>query len=330
MLGAARIGDWGVVQPARRVEGVELVSLAARDRKRALSYAKKHQIPVVHDSYESLLADPEIDAIYNPLPNSLHCEWSIKALDAGKHVLCEKPIASNAHEAKKMAEAATRNRRVLMEAMHYRFHPMAQRMREAVTQLGAIHRIETSMCVPLFLSKDIRYRYELAGGAAMDLGVYVVNLMRFLGEASGQKALAKNPSIKSTQVKLHDERVDRAMKVDVGWENGTTGRLHFSLWSSTLLKLSARVMGEHGELKLTNPYVPHTFNGLRLRLGERKTKEKIRGEATYTYQLQEFVNRIRQGERHSMDLSDAIGTMEMIDAIYDKAGLPRRGNSRID
>jgi predicted dehydrogenase len=327
MLGAAKIGAWGVVQPARLVDGVELYSLAARDHERALSYAKKYQIPAVHESYESLLADSEIDAIYNPLPNALHCEWTIKALDAGKHVLCEKPFSSNADEARKMAEAAARNSRVLMEAMHYRFHPMAAKMQAAVAQLGAIHRIDTTMCVPLFFTKDIRYRYELGGGAGMDVGAYTVNLMRLLGEASGQEALAKNPRIESTQVKLRGEHIDRAMKVDVRWENGTTGQLHFSLWSSTPLKMSARVIGEHGDLKVSNPFLPHLFNKLQLRLGKQRIKEKVKGEATFTYQLQEFVNRIRQAERYPSDLSDSIGTMEMIDAIYDKAGLPRRGLS---
>lgn len=325
MLGAANIGDWGLVKPARVVEGVDLYSLAARDRTRALSYARKHDIPAVHESYESLLADPNIDAIYNPLPNSLHCEWTIRALDAGKHVLCEKPFSCNAAEARQMAQAATRNNRVLMEALHYRFHPMAARMKDAVSQLGAIHRIETNMCVPLYSPKDIRYRYELGGGAAMDVGAYAVSLMRFLASASQEEVLAKNPLIKSARVKLRGEHIDRAMKVDVQWDNGTTGRLHFSLWSSALLKLSARVVGEHGELRVSNPYLPHISNSLKLQIGATKTKEKVAGDATYTYQLQEFVDRIRKTGPYASDVSDAIGTMEMIDAIYDAAGLPRRG-----
>jgi len=123
MLGAASIGDWGLVQPVRAVDGVELYAVAARDVDRARSYADKRKIPVVHDSYDALLADPHIDAIYNPLPNSLHCEWTIKALDAGKHVLCEKPFSANADEARQMAESAERNDRALMEAMPCGFTP---------------------------------------------------------------------------------------------------------------------------------------------------------------------------------------------------------------
>jgi len=106
ILGAARIAPMALIQPARRVAEAEVLAVAARDATRARSFARKHGIPRIHDSYDALLADPEIDAIYNPLPNGLHCEWTIKALRAGKHVLCEKPIASNTDEAQQMADAA--------------------------------------------------------------------------------------------------------------------------------------------------------------------------------------------------------------------------------
>ncbi|MGI9294760.1 MAG: Gfo/Idh/MocA family protein, partial [Pseudomonadales bacterium] len=272
-----------------------------------------------------LLADPAIDAIYNPLPNGLHCEWSIKALEAGKHVLCEKPLAANADQARLMAEAAKRHDRVLMEALHYRFHPLATRMQEAVAQLGRIKHIETSMCVPLPIFKDIRYDYQLAGGSAMDLGVYTISLLRFLAAAAKEAQLAAEPNIQSVQAQLRGNNVDRAMKVDLSWPETTTGRLHFSLWSATLLKLSARVIGEHGELRVHNPYMPHLFHRFELRLKGRKIRQNVPGEATYTYQLREFVRRIEGENPRSSDLPDSIATMEMIDAIYDHAGLERRG-----
>jgi predicted dehydrogenase len=329
MLGAARIGNWGIVQPSQRVEGVSLNAVAARDPRRAHAYAKKYRIAKVHASYEQLLADPEVDAIYNPLPNSHHCEWTIKALAAGKHVLCEKPFASNADEAARMAEAARRHGRVLMEAFHYRFHPLAARMREAVAQLGKIERIETNMCVPLFSPKDIRFRYELAGGATMDVGAYTVNLLRFLGQSAGDRALATPPQVVSATPKLRSAKVDGAMKAELRWDNGTVGRVHHSLWSSSFLTLTAHVFGERGEMHVINPYLPHLWHRLTTTVNGKKSRERVAGETTYTHQLREFVARIRKGEPYASDLSDSIANMQVIDAIYDKAGLPRRGLANV-
>ena len=137
----------------------------------------------MHDSYAALIADPDIDAIYNPLPNGLHAEWTIAALEAGKHVLCEKPFTANAKEAEDVAAVATRTGLVVMEAFHYRYHPLAQRMREIVDsgELGTIRRVETALCFPLPKFSDIRYQYDLAGGATMDVGTYTVHMARLLG-----------------------------------------------------------------------------------------------------------------------------------------------------
>src|SRR2546422_5295627 len=123
ILGAARIAPMALVRPAQRVPEASVLAVAARDPERARRFAARHGIPRVHPSYDALLADPEIDAIYNPLPNALHAPWTIRALAAGKHVLCEKPFAANAAEAGGMARAAERSGRGLMEAFHSRYHP---------------------------------------------------------------------------------------------------------------------------------------------------------------------------------------------------------------
>jgi hypothetical protein len=150
-LGAARITPGALVKPARNSSEAELVAVAARDRTRADAFASKHGIPTVHDSYDTLLADPSIDAIYNPLPNGLHAEWTIAALEAGKHVLCEKPFTANAKEAEAVAAVASGTGLVVMEAFHYRYHPLAERMREIVErgELGQLRRVETALCFPL-------------------------------------------------------------------------------------------------------------------------------------------------------------------------------------
>src|SRR5262249_20853387 len=128
ILGAARIAPSAVIKPAQHCAEATVAAVAARDRSRAEAFAAKHGVPNVRDSYDALIADPEIDAIYNPLPNGLHAEWTIAALEAGKHVLCEKPFTANTKEAEDVAGVATRAGRVVMEAFHYRYHPLAHRM----------------------------------------------------------------------------------------------------------------------------------------------------------------------------------------------------------
>src|ERR1041385_6737402 len=129
--------------PALRVPEVKVAAIAARDPQRAKRFARLFRIPRVHRTYNDLLADPEIDAIYNPLPNGLHAEWTIRALRAGKHVLCEKPFSANAQEAECMAKTATETGLVLSEAFHYRYHPLATRIKAIVEsgELGALRHI---------------------------------------------------------------------------------------------------------------------------------------------------------------------------------------------
>src|ERR1700728_1953186 len=141
-LGSARIAKAALIEPARYVPDVTVVAVAARDLLRAQAYALEHGIAVAHGSYDELLADPGIDAIYNPLPNSLHESWTLRAITAGKHVLCEKPFASNAATAKLVAEAAAASGLVVMEAMHYRYHPLIGRLREVVASLGPVRTMQ--------------------------------------------------------------------------------------------------------------------------------------------------------------------------------------------
>src|SRR6202140_523155 len=204
VLGAARIAPSAVIKPARNSGEAVVAAIAARNRGRADAFASKHGIPNVRDSYAALVADPELDAIYNPLPNGLHAEWTIAALEAGKHVLCEKPFTANASEAEDVAAAAARTGLVVMEAFHYRYHPLALRMREIVEngELGAIRRVETALCFPLPKFSDIRYQYDLAGGATMDVGTYTVHMARLLG--------CEEPAVVSAEAKRCGPDIDRA------------------------------------------------------------------------------------------------------------------------
>jgi predicted dehydrogenase len=320
VLGAARIAPAALVKPARAVAGVEAAAVAARDRSRAGAFAARHQIPVVHDSYASLLADPSLDAVYIPLPNGLHAEWTLAALKAGKHVLCEKPFTANAAQAREVAAAAEGSGLVVMEAFHYRYHPLAQRMAELARdgELGPIRRVETAVCFPLPRFSDIRYDFGLAGGALMDAGCYAVHCLRLLAPAelgvTGATALPLR----------RDPRIDRAMTAQLRFGDGGTGRLRASMWSSALLRIQARAVGERGTLTVTNFVSPHRWSRFTVNVDSRRRREQFRGEATYVHQLRAFAAAVRGEPANLTPPADSVVTMSLIDDIYTAAGLPVR------
>ena len=318
-LGAASITPTALLRPAREVEGVEVVAIAARDQARARKYAAKHEIPRVHASYDALLADPDIDAIYVPLPNALHCEWTLRALEAGKHVLCEKPLASNAVEAERMNEAAERSGRVLAEALHWRYHPLAARVSEILAsgEIGALRRVEASFCFPLPLPGDIRWRYDLAGGALMDAGCYPVSIVRFLAGAE--------PEVMSAKAKLASSRVDRLMQIDLRFPDGVTGFVRASMFSAYVLAIHASAIGDAGQLHVFNPIAPQFFHRLTVQGRDGRRREKLTGDASYTYQLRAFRDWVRGGVPMPTDGAHGVANMRVIDAAYRAAGLPLRG-----
>lgn len=320
-LGAARITPMALLRPARDVPEARIVAVAARDAQRARAFASKHNIPKVHSDYDAMLADPEIEAIYNPLPNSHHATWTIKALEAGKHVLCEKPLAANADEAQRMADAAAASGRVLMEAFHWRYHPLAARMREIVDsgELGTVRHIETHFCIPLWIPGDIRYRLDLAGGATMDTGCYAISILRFLAGAE--------PEVLRAEAKQLSPGVDRYMAADVRFTDGRSGRFSCSLLSTVVFKAQARVVGELGEMTVFNPVVPQFYHHIKVKTRSGSRRERVRGDATYTHQLRAFVDTVRHGTAVPTDPAHGVANMRVIDEVYRKAGMQPRGGS---
>ncbi|SDW61001.1 Predicted dehydrogenase [Amycolatopsis xylanica] len=318
VLGAARIAPAALLRPARASAEVEVAAIAARDPARAREYAAKHGIPKAYGDYESMLADPSLDAVYNPLPNGLHGRWTLAALKAGKHVLCEKPFTANASEARQVAEAARSAGLVVMEAFHYRYHPLFRRAVAVVRggELGAIRRIETALCFPLPKFSDIRYNFDLAGGALMDAGCYAVHMARSLG--------GSEPTVVSASAKLQSPAVDRAMSAELRFHEGYTAGVRCSMWSSTVLRISARVIGESGEMRVFNPLAPQFAHRLTVRAGDHKRVEHFDRRASYDYQLDAFAAAVLRGEPVLTTVDDSIGNMTVIDAIYQAAGLPLR------
>jgi predicted dehydrogenase len=319
VLGTAHITPVALLRPARLLPDLDVVAVASRDETRGRRFGARFGVPCVHRSYADLVADPNLDAVYVPLPNTLHAEWAIRALEAGKHVLCEKPLAANAPEAALIASAADKTGRVLAEGLHWRYHPLADRMTHVVQSgaIGPARHIEATLTTLRFHPADIRYRLDLGGGALMDLGCYGIDIVRHLAGA--------DPEVVSATARLAGRGVDRWMRAELRFADGRTGRITCALFSAALLRRDIRVAGETGAMRVTNPLAPHLFNRLRIQTPAGSTVERIGGESTYVHQLRAFVRAVRGGERLPSDTANGLANMRLIDEIYRRAGLQPRG-----
>jgi predicted dehydrogenase len=318
LLGAAAIAPNALITPSRKVDSVEVAAVAARDPRGAAAFAAKHGIDQVHASYDALLADPKIDAVYIPLPNGLHGAWTSRALEAGKHVLCEKPFAANATEAASIAAQAATSNLVVMEAFHWRYHPTAQRMVDILRagELGELTHLEASVCFPLPKRGDIRFSLPLAGGALMDAGCYAINLVR--------TAAAEEPIVASARVTLAPGGVDRATTAKLQFPSGATGAITTSLLSRHLLALHLNVTGTRGRLRYRNPILPKLFGALTVTVDGVRRHEEVSKTSTYAAQLAAFRDAITLGAPFPSTAEDAVKNMAVIDAIYRAAGQPPR------
>lgn len=315
ILGAAHIAPAVVIIPAKGRSDVVVAAVAARDVSRAREFATKHGIARVHDTYEDLLDDPDVDAVYNPLPNALHGKWIRAALAAGKHVFCEKPLTANAEEAREIAELTSASGRVVMEGLYYRYLPFAARVHAIIDagELGTLQRIEAANCFWLPKFSNVRYDYSMGGGSLMDLGIYIVDLVRTFGGST--------PEVVSAEAQLRSPEVDRAMTAELRFTDGLTGRLRSSLWSKDLPHFSARIVGDRGELRL-HPLAP--FQHFTVRTSEGKRVERFRLRGLYGDQLAAFVAAVSGGEPVKTTPAAAVENMTVIDAIYRAAGLSPR------
>jgi predicted dehydrogenase len=317
ILGAARIAPDALVKAAQNVPDAEVVAVAARDPRRAREFATASGIPRVVATYDDLVNDPELDVIYNPLPNSLHCEWSTAALRAGKHVLCEKPLASNAIEAEQMAQAAQDSGKILGEAFHYRYHPLADRV-HALTHDGTIGRllhIEGQFSVPM-PETNIRFDWNLAGGATMDLGCYPLHMIRYFSGLT--------PQVVRARAETGPKNIDIAMEVELELAPGVTAKMSCAMKKDSPLAATLAVRGERGELHVFNPIAPHRGHQLTVKAGSDEKNETVPGDSTFTYQLRAFVKAVRGKAAFPTDGAEGIVNMRVIDDVYRAAGLPPR------
>lgn len=307
VLGCARIAPLALVRPARKTPGVEVVAVGSRSLPRAQRWAKRHRIPRAYGSYHEVLADRDVDAVYIPLPNSLHASWAITALDAGKHVLCEKPLAATEDEAEAMADAADRSGLVAMEAFHYRYHPLADRLTQIISsgELGELRRLEMGLSVPVLDPRDIRWNPGLAGGAAMDVGPYAVDAARFL--------IPGEPEMLTAVGSLTRRGVDRTFRATLRFPRDVEVVVRGSLLAAPWSRLD--VEGTRGRISVLNPILPQVFYRLRVTADGTQRRERVSDGTTYGHQLAAFAAAVHEGHSPRTSFRDGVPNLRIIDQI---------------
>ena len=325
ILGAARIADDGIVDPSRAL-GHRLVAVAARDRTRAERFARQRGIEKVHETYADVIDDPNVDVVYNALVNSLHATWNQYALQAGKHVLSEKPFASNASEAALVRDVAETAPGTIVEGFHYLHHPVNQRLRDLVTSgdLGEINNVEIELRIPGPPDNDPRWSLELAGGATMDLGCYVLNAARQVG-----RWLDEAPSVISAEAILKEPNIDAAMRVELAYPSGIQAQLHWDMNAQDRAMVWT-IKGTAGTAVVPAFAVPHMDNRIVI-TKDGDTEEQTLGDQTsYTYQLAALTSTLQTGAEFLIDVDDSVANAELIDDVYRSAGLaPRTSGGRL-
>jgi D-xylose 1-dehydrogenase (NADP+, D-xylono-1,5-lactone-forming) len=293
---------------AREADNVEITAVASRDKARAEQYAREQKIPKAHGSYEELLADPEVEAVYIPLPNSMHIEWSIRALEHGKHVLCEKPLSRRTADVELAFDVAEREQRLLMEAFMYRHHPQTRRLTELVAG-GAVGRVRVIRAAFGFVAHDpanVRLQTGLGGGALMDVGCYCV---------SGARLIAGEPERVSAEQALGGDGVDVVFAATMRHQNDVLSHFDAGLaLDSGLLE----VVGDEGSLLLEDPW--HCRNPL-IQLRREGANERIEIERANSYRLEaeNFSDAIRGAQAPLLGRDDALGQARTIEALYRAA-----------
>jgi predicted dehydrogenase len=318
VLGAARISEQSLIGPAREL-GVRLVAVATRDRARSEAYAGRHGIEAVLGSYEDVIAHPDVEAVYNPLPNSAHAPWNLAALTAGKHVLSEKPAASNAAEAVRVHEAADGTGLVVLEGFHYRYHPQFARLAEIVAGdvVGELERLDVTMAMPAPGDDDLRWSWPLSGGAMMDLGCYCVHVIRSVAALQGAE-----PSLVGATATERAGRpqVDESFEAQFHLPTGVPAYAHVDM-AAQAFDMTIRVTGTRGTALFADFVHPQDDDRLVVTVDGREHVEHLDRRSTYTYQLEAFVSAVRDGRSFPTTTADTIATMGLIDGCYRQAGL---------
>jgi predicted dehydrogenase len=362
ILGAARSVPMIIVKPIKRnadlAGKIEVVAIASRDASKATAFAKEYDIPRSYGSYPELLADPGIDAVYISLPNAFHCEWTVRALQAGKHVLCGKPLTCNAREAVVIQRAAEDAGKVCLEAFHALRHPMCQRVREMIKdgKIGGVRtvdvkylvnlegydgRIRSNMHTPTPMAEDYRMRSEMGGGVTMDLGCYCIAIIRAI---TGEDPEDYEVVSAMAQRWKDDDNIDAAMTCQLKLPNGADAHFECSFVAQTYAQpIMLKISGTHGDINVEGFFSSHKANKIVLEQWDDSgiiSTESVATSQTrdsFYYQLLDFSNEVAfQAGKVSAGLpwsytkndehtpAKSVKNMAVIDDIYRAAGMQIR------
>jgi len=311
ILGAARITR-SVVPALRAAQGHELVAVASRSIDKAREHAAQWSIPQALGSYEALLAAPDVDIIYIPLPNSLHAEWTIRAAEAGKHVLCEKPLALTVDEVDRITAAAERAGVVVAEAFMYRHHPQTLRLKQLIDEgaIGELQLIRSAFTFNLDRPGDVRRVLDLGGGSIWDVGCYPISLERFLAGAEPREVFG------------------RAIVGSSGIDEGFAGQLMFNdgLYAQfdsgfrAPFRTHAEIVGTTGAITVTRPFKPTRSEVMLLNRGESVEEIPVTtDDELYLGQVKDMGDAILNGTPARVTLADSRGNVATIRALLDSA-----------
>ncbi|MGA2784634.1 MAG: Gfo/Idh/MocA family oxidoreductase [Candidatus Bathyarchaeia archaeon] len=312
VLGTANIGRAHVIPAIQQSNNGELVAVASRDQQRARDFVTQYGIPVSYGSYEALLTADDIDAIYIPLPNSLHREWTIKAAEAGKHILCEKPMAMNVAECTEMENAARRNHVKLMEAFMYLFHPQTLKVLKLVRSqiLGTLRLIHSAFTFRVTRPNNIRFQPELGGGSLMDVGCYCVNISRMVA--------GEEPVEVQAYANWSSTGVDEQMTCSLRFPNGLLAQFDCGLMLER--REFYQLVGTEGMLDVPAAFLPGTGDTtIRQKQGRNEILHKIQGVDEYRLMVEHFANCLLNDQAPHRSPADAAANMRVIEALYHSA-----------
>lgn len=321
VLGCARITELALVAPARAT-GARLVAVGGRDRSRAVEFAVRHGIERVVEDYRAVLDDDEVEVVYNPLVNGWHAPWNEAALLEGKHMLTEKPFASDAAQAARVRDVAEQSGRHVVEAFHYTYHPLAHRMFDLVAggAVGEPRTIEVSLAMPPPNASDARWSTALSGGATMDLGCYALHALSEFAQGFGGSARVVSASAGRA---THDSEIDTWLEAHLELPHGAVGVARSDMTADEY-RFTCRVQGTEGELFVPALIWPHEDDRIIVRRGDTEVVEHLGRRSSYTYQLEALTRLLRHGEPMRTDAKDSVSIMELIDDAYRAAGLSPR------
>jgi D-xylose 1-dehydrogenase (NADP+, D-xylono-1,5-lactone-forming) len=322
LLSTASIAEH-LIGPLRASPLTDPVAVASRDGDRAAAWAARHGVPRSHGSYEALLADDAVEVVYVPLPNALHGQWARAALEAGKHVLCEKPLTAGAQEAQELYELAAARGLVLAEAVMYRHHPQTELLQRIVARrLGPLRALHAAFHYPIDgLDGDVRARPELAGGALRDLGIYCVSVLNLL--AGGE------PLEVAGKARRHAGGVDAGFAASLTYDGGVQASFDCSMDSA--LSLWLVVTGQHGTLTVPNPFQPgrpwlwaprRCPAEASLATADGDETLELPGGDPYRHEIEDLARAVRGGDGFVVPAHETVGVLRTIDRLLAAAGMP--------